>query len=67
MSMTLIQFFFIIIELISQYLQEFKDNLVHYIDDGPLFDNLERLVEHYHRTKDGLITTLSYALSVCMY
>jgi len=37
--------------------------LAHYIDDGPLFDSLERLVEHYHRTKDGLITTLTCALS----
>ncbi|CAG2220521.1 SHARK [Mytilus edulis] len=36
--------------------KDFRGQLVHYIDDGPLFDGLERLVEHYHRTKDGLIT-----------
>lgn len=43
--------------------KDFKGQLAHYIDDGPLFDSLERLVEHYHRTKDGLITTLTCALS----
>lgn len=43
--------------------KDYKGQLVHYIDDGPLFDSLPRLVEHYHRTKDGLITTLSSALN----
>jgi tyrosine-protein kinase len=34
-----------------------------YIDDGPYFDSLEHLIDHYCRIPDGLPTTLTYSIN----
>ncbi len=34
------------------------DETTFYIDDGPYFDSLEHLIDHYCRIPDGLPTTL---------
>lgn len=34
-----------------------------YIDDGPFFDSLEHLIDHYCRIADGLPTTLTYSIN----
>jgi hypothetical protein len=35
----------------------------YYIDDGPYFDSLEHLIDHYCRIPDGLPTTLTGSLN----
>jgi len=35
----------------------------YFIDDGPLLQSLEHLVEYYCILADGLVTTLQYAVS----
>ena len=35
----------------------------HFIDDGPLFDNLEGCIDHYMLFPDGLPTILRHAVS----
>ncbi|KAK3095299.1 hypothetical protein FSP39_012959 [Pinctada imbricata] len=37
---------------------EYQDQLVHYIDDGPFFQSLEHLIDHYSRYADGLSAKL---------
>ena len=39
------------------------DTTTFYIDDGPFFDSLEHLVDHYCRIPDGLPTTLTYSVN----
>jgi tyrosine-protein kinase len=34
-----------------------------YIDDGPYFDSLEHLIDHYCRIPDGLPTTLTCSIN----
>jgi tyrosine-protein kinase len=34
-----------------------------YIDDGPYFDSLEHLIDHYCRIRDGLPTVLMYSVN----
>jgi len=34
-----------------------------YIDDGPYFDSLEHLIDHYYRISDGLPTPLTCSIN----
>lgn len=43
--------------------QDYENHLVHYIDDGPFFENLLQLIEHYSRYCDGLSTKLKASIS----
>ncbi|KAJ8310251.1 hypothetical protein KUTeg_012116 [Tegillarca granosa] len=43
--------------------KDYKDCLVHFIDDGPYFESLESLIEHYSRQADGLSTKLLVSVS----
>lgn len=38
------------------------DEKTFFIDDGPFFDSLEHLVDHYSRISDGLPTSLKYSI-----
>ena len=35
----------------------------YYIDDGPYFDTIEHLIDHYCRIADGLPTILTYSIN----
>jgi tyrosine-protein kinase len=39
------------------------DDTTFYIDDGPYFDSLEHLIDHYCRIQDGLPTTLIISIN----
>ncbi|XP_048745066.2 tyrosine-protein kinase HTK16-like [Ostrea edulis] len=43
--------------------KDYENQLVHYIDDGPYFENLLQLIEHYSRYCDGLSTKLRASIS----
>ncbi|XP_022341793.2 tyrosine-protein kinase HTK16-like [Crassostrea virginica] len=43
--------------------KDYENHLVHYIDDGPFFENLLQLIEHYSRYCDGLSTKLKASIS----
>ncbi|OWF40712.1 tyrosine-protein kinase HTK16-like [Mizuhopecten yessoensis] len=43
--------------------KDYRNKLVHYIDNGPLFPSLERVIDHYTHQSDGLTTKLT--ASVC--
>ncbi|XP_069104471.1 tyrosine-protein kinase HTK16-like [Argopecten irradians] len=42
--------------------KDYKNKLVYYIDNGPLFPSLERLIDHYMRQADGLTTRLTASI-----
>lgn len=44
-------------------LQDYLNCSVHYIDDGPYFENLLQLIEHYSRYCDGLSTKLRASIT----
>ena len=37
--------------------------MVHYIDDGPFFETLEHLIDHYSRYADGLSAKLKASVN----
>ncbi|XP_061194673.1 tyrosine-protein kinase HTK16-like [Saccostrea echinata] len=43
--------------------KDYENQLVHYIDDGPYFESLQQLIEHYSRYCDGLSTKLRASIS----
>ncbi|CAL1537303.1 unnamed protein product [Lymnaea stagnalis] len=43
--------------------KEYRNNCVHYIDDGPFHQSLEHLVQYYHRFEDGLGVPLRASVS----
>ncbi|XP_060081204.1 tyrosine-protein kinase HTK16-like [Ylistrum balloti] len=42
--------------------KDYKNKLVHYIDNGPFFPSLERLIDHYTHQADGLTTKLTVSI-----
>ena len=41
----------------------YLNDTTYYIDDGPYFDSIEHLVDHYCRISDGLPTTLTCSIN----
>lgn len=39
------------------------NDTTYYIDDGPFFESLEHLIDHYCRIPDGLPTTLMFSIN----